>query len=129
MRSARSSSPSRSTAACRPASTPFASPARPLRKSTRSKIVRCSADLWVCITAGLKACTTSEVVMKKSLLFAALVALAVAPLAGQAAKKAYKAPRTPWGDPDLQGVWPGTDFVGVPLQRASEFGTRNVLTE
>src|SRR5215472_4037928 len=67
--------------------------------------------------------------MKKALLFAALVALAVAPLAGQAVKKIYKAPRTAWGDPDLQGIWPGTDYVGVPLQRASSFGTRNELTE
>ena len=65
----------------------------------------------------------------RSLAFAALLAVAVAPLAGQAAKKAYKAPRTTWGDPDLQGVWPGTDFVGVPLQRAASFGERNVLTE
>src|SRR5215216_1120227 len=38
-------------------------------------------------------------------------------------------PRTPWGDPDLQGVWPGTEMVGVPLQRPREFGTRSVLTE
>jgi len=67
--------------------------------------------------------------MKKSLLFAALVALAVAPLAGQAAKSTYKAPRLPWGDPDLQGVWPSTDMVGVPLQRASNFGERNLLTD
>src|SRR5258708_5640430 len=78
--------------------------------------------------------------MKKSLLFVALIALAVAPLAGQSPPsrpsaasarqaKGFVAPRTPWGDPDLQGVWPGTDFVGVPLQRASDFGTRNVLTE
>src|SRR5262245_21482231 len=37
--------------------------------------------------------------------------------------------RTPWGDPDLQGVWPGTDMVGVPLQRPEQFGQRNVLTE
>jgi hypothetical protein len=41
----------------------------------------------------------------------------------------YSAPRTPWGDPDLQGVWPGTEMVGVPLQRPPQFGTRNVLTE
>ena len=41
----------------------------------------------------------------------------------------YKAPRTPWGDPDLQGVWPSTDMVGVPLQRASNFGERNLLTD
>ena len=67
--------------------------------------------------------------MKKSLLFAALVALAAAPLAGQASKAAYKAPRLPWGDPDLQGVWPSTDMVGVPLQRASNFGERNLLTD
>jgi hypothetical protein len=67
--------------------------------------------------------------MKKLLWFLALVAVAVAPLAAQAAKKAYKAPRTPWGDPDLQGVWPSTDMVGVPLQRASNFGERNLLTD
>jgi len=55
----------------------------------------------------------------RSLAFAALVALAVTPLAGQSAKKTYKTPRTAWGDPDLQGVWPSTDMVGTPLQRAA----------
>jgi hypothetical protein len=65
----------------------------------------------------------------RSIGFAALLAVAVAPLSGQAGKKAYKAPRTAWGDPDLQGVWPGTDMVGVPLQRAASFGERNLLTE
>jgi hypothetical protein len=38
-------------------------------------------------------------------------------------------PRTPWGDPDLQGFWPSVDMVGVPLQRPTRFGTRNVLTD
>jgi hypothetical protein len=65
----------------------------------------------------------------RSLAFASLVALAVAPLGGQTAKKTYKAPRTAWDDPDLQGVWPSTDMVGTPLQRAASFGDRNVLTE
>ena len=37
--------------------------------------------------------------------------------------------RTPWGDPDLQGIWPGTEMVGVPLQRPQQYGTRNVLTD
>ena len=32
--------------------------------------------------------------------------------------KPYSVPRTPWGEPDLQGKWPGTDLVGVPMQRA-----------
>jgi hypothetical protein len=43
--------------------------------------------------------------------------------------KPYSPPRTPWGDPDLQGKWPGIDLVGVPMQRDQRFGTRNVLTE
>ena len=32
-------------------------------------------------------------------------------------QKGYVTPRTPWGDPDLQGIWPGTDMVRVPLER------------
>ena len=27
----------------------------------------------------------------------------------------YKAPRTPWGDPDLQGAWSSDDMEGVPM--------------
>jgi len=38
-------------------------------------------------------------------------------------------PKTPWGDPDLQGFWPGVEMAGVPLQRPARFGTRNVLTD
>jgi hypothetical protein len=41
----------------------------------------------------------------------------------------YTVPRTPWGDPDLQGKWPGTEMVGTPMQRNPQLGTRNVLTE
>jgi hypothetical protein len=47
----------------------------------------------------------------------------------QPAAKTYSPPRTPWGDPDLQGVWPGTDMVGTPLERPRNFGSRNVLTD
>jgi hypothetical protein len=45
------------------------------------------------------------------------------------APKNFVVPKTPWGDPDLQGKWPGIDLVGVPMQRRAELGTRNVLTE
>ncbi len=38
-------------------------------------------------------------------------------------------PRTPWGDPDLQGVWPEAEMDGLPQERAPELGTRNTLTE
>jgi hypothetical protein len=53
------------------------------------------------------------------------------PAAAQRAKssKDYTVPRTPWGDPDLQGKWPGVELVGVPMQRPASFGTRNVLTD
>jgi hypothetical protein len=40
--------------------------------------------------------------------------------------KSYKPPRTPWGDPDLQGLWPGS--VNIPLQRPASMGTRSTLT-
>ncbi len=38
-------------------------------------------------------------------------------------------PRTPWGDPDLQGNWTSQSELGVPFERPAEFGTRQVLTE
>ena len=40
----------------------------------------------------------------------------------------YTAPRTPWGDPDLTGIWPSIDMVRVPVQRAPQYGTRLFLT-
>jgi hypothetical protein len=38
-------------------------------------------------------------------------------------------PKTAWGDPDLQGLWPATDMIDVPTQRPANFGTRSVLTD
>jgi hypothetical protein len=55
----------------------------------------------------------------------ALAALAVS-LQGQA-PHSWTHPKTPWGDPDLQGVWPGN--VGVPMQRPPAFGERAALTD
>ncbi|HJT86815.1 MAG TPA: hypothetical protein VJ732_03140 [Bryobacteraceae bacterium] len=47
--------------------------------------------------------------------------------AGWAQTKAYTPPKTPWGDPDLQGIWPGN--MSAPLERPKSFGTRAVLTD
>src|SRR5690242_17888576 len=58
-----------------------------------------------------------------------ILALAAVAAAQSQPAKTFAPPRTPWGDPDLQGVWPGTEMVGVPLQRPPQFGSRNVLTE
>src|SRR5512145_681428 len=35
----------------------------------------------------------------------------------------YTVPRTPWGDPDLQGVWSSDDTSGIPMQRPADLGT------
>jgi len=42
--------------------------------------------------------------------------------------RGYVVPRTPWGDPDLNGVWPSIDMVRVPLQRAPQYGARLFMT-
>ena len=34
-----------------------------------------------------------------------------------AAKKTWTVPKTSWGDPDLQGIWPSTAMNDVPLER------------
>jgi hypothetical protein len=37
--------------------------------------------------------------------------------------------RTPWGDPELQGEWTAEGEYGVPFERATQFGTRQFLTD
>ncbi|HXD73875.1 MAG TPA: hypothetical protein VN628_09070 [Vicinamibacterales bacterium] len=37
-------------------------------------------------------------------------------------------PRTPWGDPDLQGTWPGGYVFAIPFERDPALGTRATLT-
>jgi len=36
---------------------------------------------------------------------------------------------TPWGDPDLQGIWPSGSLTGVPFEREESLGTRATLTD
>src|SRR5947207_8234412 len=53
-------------------------------------------------------------------------------LAGQARKAAAKAatwtvPHTPWGDPDLQGVW--NDATSTPLARPGSAGEKQALSD
>jgi hypothetical protein len=51
---------------------------------------------------------------------AAFVSVTVAPLFGQST------PRTPWGDPDLQGTYTNTYENGTPLERPDEFAGRKL---
>jgi hypothetical protein len=41
----------------------------------------------------------------------------------------YQVPKTPWGEPDLQGTWNANDLQGIPMQRAASVGERYRLTE
>src|SRR5205809_8045366 len=46
-----------------------------------------------------------------------------------AASKDWTAPKTPWGDPDLQGTWTSDDCIGTPMQRPANIGEKLYLTE
>jgi len=61
------------------------------------------------------------------LLAAAIAAAGFLPLSMSAAD--WKAPRTPWGDPDLQGVWSTGAEMSTPFERPAQFGTRQLLTD
>ena len=41
----------------------------------------------------------------------------------------YTVPRTPWGDPDLQGVWSSDDTANIPTSRPANFGDRMYMTD
>src|ERR1700680_2862183 len=69
---------------------------------------------------------------------AAVVAVAIlmsVPAMGQSRStsakttKTYTPPKTSWGDPDLQGLWPATEMINTPLQRPENFGDRTKLTD
>ena len=42
------------------------------------------------------------------------------------AQHGYKAPRTPWGDPDIQGNYTNLTEAGTPLEKPKEFEGRNL---
>lgn len=58
-------------------------------------------------------------------------AAAKAPAAAQpvAAAAKFVAPKTPWGEPDLQGIWPLNHLIAVGLQRPARLGNKAFLTD
>jgi hypothetical protein len=61
---------------------------------------------------------------------ALLLCIGVFGAAAAAAQSAdWTPPRTPWGDPDLQGTYTTDDQQGVSFERPKEFGTRRFLTD
>ncbi|MGH9145791.1 MAG: hypothetical protein ACRD1Q_03715, partial [Vicinamibacterales bacterium] len=66
---------------------------------------------------------------------ALMIAVMPAFVAGQAPTPAAKAadtwtpPRTPWGDPDIQGLFTNNEEAGVPFERPRQFGERRFVTD
>src|SRR5579863_8916644 len=63
-----------------------------------------------------------------------LAGLASQPAVAQAPKahseaKTWVQPKTPWGDPDLQGTWTDDDCIGTPMNRPENLGDRGFYTE
>jgi hypothetical protein len=51
------------------------------------------------------------------------------PDGGVPALGSFKVPKTPWGEPDLQGTWNANDLQGIPMARAATVGTRYRLND
>jgi hypothetical protein len=66
------------------------------------------------------------------------IAFGVATLGGQSQARRVSAaadaattagPRTPWGEPDLQGIWSSEAELSVPFERPREYGERQLMTD
>ena len=76
-------------------------------------------------------CLTRTALATAMVSLTAIAAVGQTPAASlkTASARSWTPPRTAWGDPDLQGTWPGTPMMGVPLQRPAELGERRLLTD
>jgi len=86
---------------------------------------------------SMKACSRRISTTWLSLAIAVVAALAIDRLvvSGRAALAqtgagavTAKLPPTPWGDPDLQGIW-GAGYILTPLERPARFAGREYLTD
>src|SRR3970040_1499392 len=57
-------------------------------------------------------------------LAAALAVASIAPSGAQTGSSTYTAPRTPWGDPDLQGNYTNLWEAGTPFERPDQIAGR-----
>ncbi len=54
---------------------------------------------------------------------------ATVPLADAGQDREWTAPRTPWGDPDFQGIWTANEMHSVPLERPDELEGSETLSD
>jgi hypothetical protein len=55
--------------------------------------------------------------------------LVITAYGGETPKTRYVAPKTPWGEPDLEGVWSTDDTSGIPMARPAQYGDRLYLND
>jgi hypothetical protein len=56
-----------------------------------------------------------------------VISIPIASTQAQAPAASEQALKTPWGEPDLQGIW--TDETDTPLQRSAKYATQEFFTE
>jgi hypothetical protein len=64
--------------------------------------------------------------LRAVLALGAVAVLAHSLSAQTGASTSWTTPRTPWGDPDLQGVYTNANEYGTPLERPAEFAGRSL---
>jgi hypothetical protein len=64
-----------------------------------------------------------------SIVVVAILTAALSTSSPDAQPKGASVPRTPWGDPDLQGTWTSEAELSVPFERPSQYGERQMLTD
>src|SRR5881409_159615 len=63
-----------------------------------------------------------------AVIMAVVVLLKLSPVPrAEDAVRAGPAPKTPWGEPDLQGIW--TNHYEIPLQRPARYANKEFFTE
>ena len=61
--------------------------------------------------------------------FGVVAILAAVTSAQSPARQPAPGPKTPWGDPDLQGTWSAEAELSVPFERPRQYGERQLLTD
>src|SRR5580658_6858953 len=55
------------------------------------------------------------------------IVLMLCPMAAQ--QSTWTPPKTSWGEPDLQGIWPLNHLIATPFQRPEKYGDRRFMTD
>jgi hypothetical protein len=81
----------------------------------------------VTVAISAAAIVTSVSVTSVSVTLVSVTSMSVTPAAAQTPPASGAALKTPWGEPDLQGIW--TEEFDTPLQRPAKFGNQEFFTD